>query len=217
MSIRWRDGAGARPPSSMRSRPPARSMSLPRLWLLSVTHPMRAFDALRAKPAPQWGFWIVVAFNVIISCTTLLALYLLGHGPQTPSALTFLPNERYLLAEIFFLPFLRVGVWLLASATIHLGARLARRLSDFDTILNIGGLDYLVTMPPLLLADWLLVALNDYTLSITAWTHLAVTLWGAALTAAGLLRLLRLPLPLALGLAALSVVVSIPLLAIFAR
>jgi hypothetical protein len=217
MSTRQRDGAHARSLSSPGPRPAFDRLSLPRLWLLGVTHPARAFDALRAKPAPQWGFWVVVAFNVAISCTTLLALYLLGRGPQLPSALTFLPTERYLLVEIFFLPVLRVAVWLLASASIHLGVRLAGRVSDFDTILNIGGLGYLVVMPPLLLADWLLVALDAYAISITTWTHLGVALWSMGLTVVGLRRLLHLPLGLALGLAALSTAVSIPLLAIFAR
>ena len=56
-------------------------------------------------------------------------------------------------------------------------------------------------MPPLL-SDWLLIALDAYTLSVTTRTHLGVSLWGMGLTAVGL----RQPfcLPLALCLAALS-------------
>jgi hypothetical protein len=64
-------------------------MGLLKLWWTGVTHPRQAFDELGAKPAPQWGFWVVLIFNLAISVFTLLPLYLLGSEPLMPSALTF--------------------------------------------------------------------------------------------------------------------------------
>ena len=85
-------------------------MNLLQLWWTGLTSPRRAFAELRSRPAPQWGFWVVLVFNLAISATTLVR-YLLGQDLLMPSALTFLPGEKYLLAEVFFLPPLRVLVW----------------------------------------------------------------------------------------------------------
>ena len=122
-------------------------MNLLQLWWTGLTSPRRAFAELRSKPAPQWGFWVVLVFNLAISAITLLGRYLLGQDLLMPSALTFLPTEKYLLAEMFFLPPLRVLVWLLGAAVVHLGLRLARHPGGFDQLLNMGGLGYLVIMP----------------------------------------------------------------------
>jgi hypothetical protein len=192
-------------------------MSLFQLWRTGLVNPGRAFEELKAKPAPQWGLAVVVFFNVAISLTTLLALYLLGRGPQMESALTFLPTEHYLVAEMFFLPVLRVGLWLLGSVIIHVGIRLAGKPSDVDLILNIGGLAYLVVMPLLLPSDWLLIALNLYGIGITQYTHGFVALWSMFLSVVGLRRMLGVGTGLALGLSLLSMVTSIMILAIFAR
>ena len=192
-------------------------MNLAQLWYTGLTSPSRAFDALKAKRAPRWGFTVVVAFNVAISCTTLLALHILGHGPQMESWLTFLPDDRYLLAEMFFLPPLRVGLWLMEGAVIHTGLRLADRRSDFDLILNIGGLAYLVVMPPLMLSDWALIALGRFGISVTAYTHGLAGLASFVLSVFGLRRLLDVDLWLGMGLTILSTALSIGVLAIFAR
>ncbi len=131
------------------------------------------------------------------------------------SWLTFLPAEKYLRAEIFFLPPLRILVWLMTSATIHLVLRLTGRPGDIDRLLNIGGMGYLVTMPFVLASDWLLVAMNAY--PIAEYTHPLVAVWGAGLGFIGVKKLLGLQTGLALVLSAISFGVSIPLLAIFAR
>ena len=192
-------------------------MNLMRLWQIGLLHPARAFDAIRSKPAPQWGFWIVVFFNVIISLVTILPLVLLGHPPLMPSALTFLPTESYLAAEIFFLPILRVAVYLLGAAIIHVGLRLLNRTSDIDQILNIGGLATLIVMPPLLLSDWSLIVLNRYDFAIVGITHPLITVWGLLLCTIGLTRLLGVETKWAFGLSLVSQCATIPLLAIFAR
>ena len=192
-------------------------MNLFQLWRTGVVNPSRAFEALSDKAAPQWGFWVVLLFNVAISLFTLLPLHLLGRGPQLESALTFLPTEDYLVAEIFFLPVLRVAVWLLDGAITHVGIRLFDRHSDFDQILNIGGLTYLIVMPPLMLSDWVLIALDCYQVTITGFTHGFVAIWSLFLSVIGLQKLLDVEGRLAFGLSLLNMVVGISIFAIFAR
>jgi len=180
-----------------------------------VVNPPRAFKDLLHKPAPLWGFCVVLVFNILISATTLLARYLLGRPPLMESVLTFLPAEKYLLPEMFFLPPLRILVWLMAAAVIHLGLRLARAESNFDLILNIGGLGYLVVMPFILISDWIFVALNAY--GLAAYVHSLAAPWSILLTTIGLKKVLGAKIGLAVGLSLVSEVLSIPLLAIFAR
>ena len=195
--------------------PQAFSLALPRLWWRGVVNPPRAFEELIHKPAPLWGFWVVLVFNILISATTLLARYLLGRPPLMESVLTFLPSEKYLLPEMFFLPPLRILVWLMGAAVIHLGLRLARAESNFDLILNIGGLGYLVIMPFILISDWIFVALNAY--GLAAYVHSLAAPWSILLTAIGLKKVLGAKIGLAVGLSLVSEVISIPILAIFAR
>lgn len=190
-------------------------MNLFQFWWLGLTHPGQAFRELKSKPAPAWGFWVVLVYNLLISSITLSALYLLHRQPFLESWLTFLPTAKYYLAEIFFLPPLRIAVWLISAAVIHLGLRLAKQASDFDTLLNIGGLCTLITMPFILLPDWLCIALNAYWLA--EYTHPLVAFWGAVLTVIGLKKLLGVKAGLAIGLVLISMAVSLPLLAIFAR
>ncbi len=90
-------------------------------------------------------------------------------------------------------------------------------MSLLDQVLNIGGLAYLVVMPPLLLSDWLLIALNRYGIEITQYTHGFVALWSAFLSVVGLRKLLGVGTGLALGLSLLSMVLGIIVLAILAR
>lgn len=198
------------------SRRPA--MNLFELWWTAVTHPARAFEEVKRKPAPTWGFRVVLCFNLMISLTSLLALELLGRQPFLPSWLTFLPTERYYQFEIFFLPVLRMVSWLLSAATIHLGLRLMGRPSDMDRILNIGGVQYLVVLPYTFAVDWTAIALNAYGFGLIAVLHGAVDLiWSLTLGVIGLRVLLGLKPRLAVELSLLSTVVSLPLLAIFAR
>jgi len=188
------------------------------LWQLGTFRPHHAFDALQAMPAPAWGFRVVVAFNLTISLTSLLALQLLGRNPLLPSSLTFLPTERYYLAEMAFLPLLRTATWLLGAATSHLAIRLTGRPSEVDTILNIGGLVYLVVMPYTFAVDWTAIALDAYDFGLIAILHGSIDLvWSVALLTIGLRRLLLVPTTLALASALLSATTTLPLLAIFAR
>ena len=79
-------------------------MSFVKVWILGMFSPARAFDELKAKPAPAWGLAAVMIRFLFTSLTTILSLHLLGREPFVPSYLTFLGTETYYRAEIFFLP-----------------------------------------------------------------------------------------------------------------
>ena len=195
-----------------------RSMSLVQLWWNAMVRPVRAFEEVKKKPAPIWAFRLLLIFNLMISLTTNLARFLLGHAPLLPSWLTFLPTNRYLLAQVFFMPVLRMAVWILGSCVIHLGIRLAGKPSDMDKILNIGGVQYLVVMPYTFLVDWSTLALGVFDISLIGYIHGGIDLvWSIALQVIGLRVMMGLRTGQALGLSLASTAVTLPLLAIFAR
>ena len=188
------------------------------LYVTAVLHPACAFDEIRSRPAPLWAFKVLLVFNLLISATSTLARYLLGQDVLMPSSLTFLPDENYLLAQIFFMPVLRMAQWLLSSAIVHLGIRLAGKPSDMDQILNIAGVIYLVVMPYTFLIDWTAIALNAFNSQVIVVLHGVVDLvWSLALQVIGLRQLLGIETKLALIVAVISSAVGVPLLALFAR
>lgn len=135
-----------------------------------------------------------------------------------PSWLTFLPDDRYLLAQLFFIPVLRMLLWVLSSGVIHVGIRLLGRKSDFDLILQIGGVIYLVVMPYTFLVDWSTLALGIFGFGLIVYIHGVVDLvWGFVLTVIGLHVLLRLDWRTAIVLNLLATPLVMPFGAIFAR
>jgi hypothetical protein len=190
-------------------------LHLVQLWWQGIISPRRAYDELRSKPAPQWGFWVVVTFNLLISATTLLAQYLLRQDLVMPSWLTFLPDDKYLLYEMFFLPPLRVLVWIASAGITHLGLRMIRQPGGFDQLLNMGGLGYLIVMPITLASDWVLVALDRYDLA--QFTHSLLLPWAFYLTVVGMKVVLGVKTSTAAILFLISTALTLPLLAIFAR
>ena len=192
-------------------------MSLIQLWTTGVYRPRLAFEVVREHKSIRWAFGSVLIFNLVISLTTTAAQILLGRGPQLESVLTFIPTEHYLQAEFFFLPILRISLWLLQAAVIHLGIRLTGQPSDLDRILLIGGLTYFVVMPPLLVSDWILVAINRFEVAITMYTHGFVAIWSMILTILGLQTLLRIRRSLAAVPSILALLLTLPYLMIFAR
>lgn len=192
-------------------------MNFVQVWLLGLINPSRSFEELKSKPAPMWGFWAVVIRFVVTSLTTILALHLLGRVPFASSRLTFLATKNYYSAEIFFLPIFGLAIWLLGSAIIHVALRLARKVSDFDQILNIVGMGMLIPMPVVWLWDWTMIALNWYQMTLMAISHSIFALWGVILYSVGFKRILGLRTFLAIGLALAITVVYISLAMIFIR
>lgn len=193
-------------------------MNLLRLWWTAVVRPGRAFAEVGRRPAPLWAFTVILAFNLLISLTTTLGRVLGGGEVLLPSWLTFLPDDRYLLAELFFLPAVRMATWLLGAAVVYLGARLAGRPADMDRLLQVGGVVYLVVMPYTFAVDWTTLAFGAFGTGLIVYVHGVVDLvWSVALQVVGLRVLLGLPAGLALGLTLLSTLFTLPLLMIFAR
>jgi hypothetical protein len=159
------------------------------LWLLGIANPSRAFDELRRKPAPSWGFWAILLRFVPTSLTSMVALNLLDRTPFVSSYLTFVSTENYFRAEIFFLPIFGLATWLLGSAVVHLCLRLAGRPSSFDWILNAIGLGSLIVMPAAWLLDWLAIALNVYGVGVIPAIHVLLSLWEVALLGVGLSKM----------------------------
>jgi hypothetical protein len=189
-------------------------MNLYRLWFAGILHPTQAFEDLKTRPAPQWGFWVVVILNLLISATTLVR-YLIGDPLVMASWLTFLPDGRYLLAETFFLLPLRVMVYLATAAIFHAGLRLVRHPSDFDQQLNIGGLNNMIILPVILLTDWIFLIVGRY--PIAQYTHSFAPLWGLILNIIGLRVFFGTPARITIGLTLIGILLTIPILAIFAR
>jgi len=193
-------------------------MNLIQLWWTAMVHPSRAFEEVRKKPAPLWAFQVLLVFNLLISLTTNLARVLSGGKVLLPSWLTFLPDDRYLFAQLFFLPLLRMASWLLGSAIIHLGIRISGRPGDFDRVLQVGGVQYLVVMPYTFLVDWTTLAFGIYGIGLIGIVHGGVDLvWSLTLQTIGLRVLVGLDTKLALGLSVISEAVTLPLLALLAR
>lgn len=211
------EGGVAMSVPSLGPRDPRR-VGLVRLWLTGLRRPAEACREVAGRDPPRWGLTVVVAFNLAISATTLVALALSGQQPFLPSWLTFLPTEHYYRAEILFLPVLRVAAWLLGSAAMHLTLRVTGRPSDFDVLLNLGGLVYLVVVPYTMVVDWVLIAVDAYGLGLAATVHGAVALaWSVGLYAVGLRSVLGIGRAPALVAAIVGEAASLPLLAIFAR
>jgi hypothetical protein len=188
-----------------------------RVWWLGLIRPVRAFGELGTMPTPWWGLSAVLIRFVITALTTTLALLLLGREPFQPSYLTFLPTGDYYRALVFFFPVFGLVAWLLMSCVAYLSLRLAGRVCDFDQVLNIVGMSMLIPMPVLWLWDWLMIALDAYTLTIMAPSHAVVQIWEAGLAAVGFRRILNLSGASAIALAILINITFVLLGSLFAR
>ena len=78
-----------------------------------------------------------------------------------------------------------------------------------------GGLGYLIIIPFILVTDWLFIPVDRY--DIAEYVHSLALPWSIILTVIGLKELLGVKTAAAWGLALLSALLTIPLLAIFAR
>ena len=156
-------------------------MDLFRLWFLGIINPSAAFDELKQKPAPQWGLWAILIRFVVTSLTSILSLHLLDRRPFVDSYLTFLSEENYYAAEVFFLPVFGLAGWLLGSGVVHVILRLAGKKSQFDWILNVIGWGLLVVMPVVWVLDWVSIALDIYGAGLIPVIHALVSVWEVVL------------------------------------
>lgn len=192
-------------------------MNLPSLWFYGVTNPGRMADELSKKPAPYYGFLLVMLRFIITSTTSVLALYLLKRLPFAPSYLSFLSIENYYLAELFFLPVWGVGIWVLMGGIAHVIIRLSGKQSSIDLILNIIAMGMIIPMPLLWLWDWSSIAIGHYQVINQAVSHSIAQLWEATVQALAFRKLFRLKTPSAFALAIIINVVYVLLANVFIR
>ena len=192
-------------------------MSFVRVWFAGYYNPVKMIEQLRSKPAPHWGFYGQFLRAALDSLVLYLPVALMGRIPPTPSNLAFLSTERYYWHLVWLSPIILGADWLLASAFTHVVLRLAGRRSDFDQILNIGGMATIVVGAFLLVWDWAWFAsggVNQYFLGIS---HLAIGLWAVVIGAIGLRRILGVPIWLGAMLTFLGIPIALPFGIMFMR
>ncbi len=192
-------------------------MSFVRVWLTGLINPVRSFEQLKGKPAPNWGFWAVLIRFLLTSIFVTLPLYLLGREPFASSSLTFLTTRNYYAAQLLILPIFGAAIWLLMSAFAHVVLRLAGKGSDFDLVLNIVGMGMLIPIPVIWAWDITMIALNLYALPIMAISHSIFQLWETSLEALGFIKLLRLKVVPAVCLALIINAIYVSFAATFIR
>jgi len=192
-------------------------MSFVRVWFTGYYNPVKMIEQLRSKPAPHWGFYGQFLRAALDSLLLYLPVALMGRIPPTPSNLSFLSTEQYYGHLIWLSPIILGADWLLASAFTQVVLRLAGRQSDFDQILNIGGMATIVVGAFILVWDWAWFAMggvNQYFMGIT---HLAISLWAVVIGAIGLKRILGVPIWLGVILTFLGIPIAMPFGIMFMR
>src|SRR5574340_941704 len=192
-------------------------MNFLQVWLTGLINPIRSFEELKGKPAPNWGLWAVLIRFLLTSIFVTLPLYLLGREPFTSSSLTFLTTRNYYAAQLLILPIFGVTIWLLMSALAHVMLRLANKGSDFDLILNIIGMGMLIPIPVIWVWDITMIALNLYVLPVMAISHSLFQLWETSIEAVGFIKLLRLKVVPAVCLALIINAIYVAFAATFIR
>ena len=91
------------------------------------------------------------------------------------------------------------------------------RHSDFDQIVNIGGMAALVVGSFLLPWDWAWFTIGGVDQNFLGISHLVVSLWAVLITVIGLKRTLGVPVWLATLLSILSMPVTLPFGIMFMR
>jgi hypothetical protein len=192
-------------------------MSFVRLWFLGYISPVRLVDELRTKPAPHWGLLAELVRALLDSFLLYLPLALMGLVPPTPSHLSFLSTERYYAALIWLAPIVLMAELLMQAAVTHTVIRLTGRRSDFDQIVNICGMAALVVGTVILIWDWIWIAVGGVDQYFLGYTHLALSLWAAAISVLGLKRILGVPVWLGAVLSLLAIPVALPFAIMFMR
>jgi len=192
-------------------------MSFIRLWFIGYYNPVKMYQQLRSEPAPQVGFYGMLLRAVLDSLLLYLPLALMGSIPPLPSNLSFLPTEQYYGHLVWLAPLVLAAQWLLTSAFTHVVLRFTGRSSDFDQVLNIYGMSAIIVGAFILVWDWAWLAqggVNQYFLGIS---HLVISLWGVAIEAIGLRRILGAPVWLGALLSFLAIPIALPFGIMFMR
>ncbi len=192
-------------------------MSYIRVWLTGYYNPAKMMEELRYKPAPLWGFFGQLLRALLDSLLLYLPLALMGLVPPTPSNISVLPTEQYYYHLIWLSPLVLGAAWLIGSAFIHVVLRLSGRRSDFDQILNIGGMVALIVGAFILFWDWAWFSIGGVDQYFLGFSHLAISVWGVVIGTIGLKRILAVPVWLGALLSFLTIPISLPFGIMFMR
>ena len=162
------------------------------VWFTGIVRPDNAMEALRTRPAPQWGLAAVVVRFVLTSLLVALPLALLGRTPFQPPYLSFIPEERYYLVLVFAFPLFGLVTWLLMSGSAHLLLRLSSHHPDFDQVANVVGMSMLIPVPIVLAWDLIMILAGTYRLATMAPSHSLFQIWETILGFVGFRRVLGL-------------------------
>jgi hypothetical protein len=174
-------------------------------------------DQLRSRRAPHWGFYgqfLRAAFDALL---LYLPLAIMGLIPPTRSYVSFLSTEQYYWHLVWLAPIVLAAEWLLGSAFVHLVLRLSGRRTDFDQLLNIGGMVALVVGAFILVWDWTWFTVGGIDQYFLGLTHLVISFWAVVIGAIGMKKLLDTPYWLGLLLGILEIPVALPLGVMFMR
>ena len=192
-------------------------MNIVKLWFLGITKPGWMFDELINRPAPLYGFYLVLARFTVTTLTSILALYLLHRVPFTSSYLTFLSEENYYKAELFFLPLWGLAVWMMMGGVAYLIFRSIKKEVNFDHILNIIAAGMIIPMPFLWLYDWGSIATQHYAIVNQAVSHSISQIWEGSIQFIGFKRIIGIKTPVAVMAAIIINIVYILFAIVFVR
>jgi len=188
-----------------------------RLLFIAYRSPRRFADGLLHAPAPFYGLAAVLLRGALVSLLEYLPLHLMGRIPPMPSYLTFIPTERYYAALLWIGPLMFVAHWLFFSSLAHVGLRLLRQRSDMDILVNLSGMISLVIGVVLIAYDWVWIIGGWGNQWVMGFSHLAIDVWGIAISVVCLKRLLGVPAWLGIALNIIAILTWLPFGIIFMR
>ena len=192
-------------------------MDFVRVWLTGYYSPARSMEELRSGPAPRWGFYGQLLRAAMDALLLYLPLAIMGLVPPTSSYVSALPTEQYYLHLVWLAPLVLAAEWVLGSGFVHLVLRLSGRPSDFDQLLNIGGMVALIVGTFILLWDWVWFSVGGVDQYFLGFTHLAISMWAVVIGAIGMKKILGVPSWLGLLLGLLEIPITLPLAITFMR
>jgi hypothetical protein len=174
-------------------------------------------DELQSKPAPHWGLLAQLVRSLLDAILLYLPLSLMGLVPPMPSNLSAFPTEGYYGTLVWLAPIVLMAELLMQAAVAHVVIRLTGRRSDFDQIVNIGGMAALVVGAFILVWDWVWFTIGGVDQYFMGYTHLIISLWAALITVLGLKRILGVPLWLGVLLSLIAIPIGLPFGIMFMR
>lgn len=192
-------------------------MNFFQVWLAGYYNPSRVIEGLQDAPAPHWGVYAQVGRGLLNSLLLYLPLAIKGDQPSPPSYLTILPTESYYATLAWLAPVFLVAQWLLLSAVLQVILRLAGRRSDIDQILNITGMVALIVGSFLIAWDWIWILAGWHNEVLLGASHMAIVMWGLAITVLGMMRIMKLSVWVAILLNVVWLALGWPLAMVIMR